>query len=46
MYEDERGNDISKVRDEYQHRIDSLSKVVKNINSEVTRMQRTSIMRF
>lgn len=46
MYEEERGNDISNVRNEYQHRIDSLSKVVKNINSDVTRMKRTSIMRY
>ena len=46
MYEAERGNDISNVRNEYQHRIDSLSKVVKNINSDVTRMQRTSIMNY
>lgn len=46
MYEEERGNDISNVRNEYQHRIDSLSKVVKNINSDVTRMKRTSIMNY
>jgi hypothetical protein len=46
MYEEERDNDISIVRNEYQHRIDSLSKVVKNINSDVTRMKRTSIMNY
>jgi hypothetical protein len=46
MYEEERSNDISTVRNEYQHRIDSLSKVVKNINSDVTRMKRTSIMNY
>ena len=39
-------NDISNIRNEYQYRIDSLSKVVKNINSDVTRMKRTSIMNY
>ena len=46
MYEEERGNDISNVRNEYQHRIDSLSKVVRSLNNEVTRMKRTSIMNY
>lgn len=46
IYEENRETEISNIRNEYQHRIDSLSKVVRNINSEVTRMKRSSIMNY
>ena len=32
--------------DQYQHKIDSLSKVVRRLNNEVTRMKRNSIMMY
>ena len=46
VYEKERDDDISKVRDEYQHRIDSLSNITKKLNDDIIRMRKSSIMRY
>lgn len=37
---------IKASEDQYQHKIDSLSKVVRRLNNEVTRMKRNSIMMY
>ena len=46
IYEKERNDDISKVREEYQYRIDSLSNITKKLNDDIIRMRKSSIMRF
>ena len=37
---------IDNVKLEYQHKIDSLSNVVKTLNNEITRMKKNSIMNY
>lgn len=37
---------IKASEEQYQHKIDSLSKVVRRLNNEVTRMKRNSIMMY
>ena len=46
QYEEYRDDDISKVKLESQHKIDSLSRVVKTLNNEITRMKKNSIMNY